>query len=90
MRKQNHIIRRHRPALVQLHQERALRCEAVGQWRRAEYEWSRVIEHCGTEEEMEHAVASRTICARMCQSSGTADPRMDYDAVVCVEVNVCE
>lgn len=45
------VIRRHRPALVQLHQERARRCEASKQWRRAEYEWSRVIENCGTEED---------------------------------------
>lgn len=80
------LIRRHRPALVQLHQERAQRCEAAKQWRRAEYEWSRVIENCGTEEDMEHAVASRTACARMCQPSGSADPRMDYESVVRLEV----
>lgn len=76
------VIRRHRPALVQLHRERARRCEAAKQWRRAEYEWSRVIENCDNEEDMEHAVASRTACARMCQPLGSADPRMDYESVV--------
>ena len=80
------VIRRHRPALVQLRQERARRCEASKQWRRAEYEWSRVIENCGTEEDMEHAVASRTACTRMCQAIGSADPRMDYESVVRLEV----
>ena len=87
MKKQTmQVIRRHRPALVQLHQERARRADASKQWRRAEYEWSRGIENRGTEEDMEHAVASRTACARMCQPSGPADPRMDYESVVRLEV----
>jgi len=78
------VIRRHRPALVQLHQERAQRCEAAKQWRRAEYEWSRVIENCGTEEDMEHAVKCRNACAIYCRAPyGTVDPRMDFEA--CVE-----
>ncbi|MDU3155421.1 PerC family transcriptional regulator [Hafnia alvei] len=81
------VIRRHRPALVQLHQERARRCEASKQWRRAEYEWSRVIENCGTEEDMEHAVKCRNQCSIHCRATYvTADPRMDFETVVSLEV----
>jgi hypothetical protein len=81
------VIRRHRPALVQLHQERARRCEASKQWRRAEYEWSRVIENCGTEEDMEHAVKCRNQCSIHCRATYvTADPRMDFETVVRLEV----
>lgn len=83
------VIRRHRPALVQLHQERAQRCEAAKQWRRAEYEWSRVIENCGTEEDMEYAVKCRNKCSMHCRATDvTADPRMDYETVVRLEVLV--